>query len=139
MEKDLFIQEKERLYVELKNILARQPGPEVAEQLQVYSKNLKEKKNQMKAMKEELEMYKSQVDEYKYSLEKIDDKFSDLQDEFFEVMDNRRMVNNDMVDDDVNGVNYDVDDDGFIMEDDDDDKNNAGNKFDDGNMKVDDV
>ena len=127
------------MYVELKNILARQPGPEVAEQLQVYSKNLKEKKNQMKAMKEELEMYKSQVDEYKYSLEKIDDKFSDLQDEFFEVMDNRRMVNNDMVDDDVNGVNYDVGDNGFIMEDDDDDKNNAGNKFDDGNMKVDDV
>ena len=44
VEKDLLIQEKERLYVELKNILARQPGPEVAEQLQVYSKNLKEKK-----------------------------------------------------------------------------------------------
>ena len=52
------------------------------------------------------------------------------------------MVNNDMVDDDDNDVNYDVDNDGFIMGDDDDDKNNAGlagNKFDDGNMKVDDV
>eukprot|EP00943_MAST-04B_sp_MAST-4B-sp1_P001560 g1560.t1 len=92
VEKDLFIQEKERLYVELKNILARQPGPEVAEQLQVYSKNLKEKKHQMKAMKEELEMYKSQVDEYKYSLEKIDDQFVDLQDEYFEVMENHRML-----------------------------------------------
>ena len=33
MEKDLQIAEKEKLYVELKNILARQPGPEVAEQL----------------------------------------------------------------------------------------------------------
>jgi hypothetical protein len=29
-------QEKEKLYVELKGILARQPGPEVAEQLGVY-------------------------------------------------------------------------------------------------------
>lgn len=29
-------QEKERLYVELKGILARQPGPEVAEQLSIY-------------------------------------------------------------------------------------------------------
>lgn len=29
-------QEKERLYVELKTILARQPGPEVAEQLNMY-------------------------------------------------------------------------------------------------------
>jgi hypothetical protein len=35
-----YIQEKEKLYVELKNILARQPGPEVAEQLSVYQQNL---------------------------------------------------------------------------------------------------
>ena len=28
VEKDLLIQEKDKLYVELKNILARQPGPE---------------------------------------------------------------------------------------------------------------
>jgi hypothetical protein len=31
VEKDVVIQEKEKLYVELKNLLARQPGPEVAE------------------------------------------------------------------------------------------------------------
>lgn len=36
VEKDLLIQEREKLYVELKNILARQPGPEVAEQLSIY-------------------------------------------------------------------------------------------------------
>lgn len=30
------VQEKEKLYVELKGILARQPGPEVAEQLSIY-------------------------------------------------------------------------------------------------------
>merc|ERR1711916_268729 len=46
VEKDLLIQEKEKLYVELKNILARQPGPEVAEQLNVYQQNLKEKNRQ---------------------------------------------------------------------------------------------
>merc|ERR1711998_629329 len=54
VEKDLLIQEKEKLYVELKNILARQPGPEVAEQLSVYQTNLREKKKQMKAMAAEL-------------------------------------------------------------------------------------
>mmetsp|Transcript_20814 Transcript_20814/g.48084 ORF Transcript_20814/g.48084 Transcript_20814/m.48084 type:complete len:895 (+) Transcript_20814:173-2857(+) len=43
VEKDLLIQEKEKLYVELKNILARQPGPEVAEQLSIYQQNLREK------------------------------------------------------------------------------------------------
>ena len=35
-EKDSLIQQKEKLYVELKAILARQPGPEVAEQLSIY-------------------------------------------------------------------------------------------------------
>ena len=48
VEKELLIQEKEKLYVELKQILSRQPGPEVAEQLQVYQQTLKEKTRQMK-------------------------------------------------------------------------------------------
>lgn len=34
---------QEKLYVELKTILGRQPGPEVAEQLAVYQENLKQK------------------------------------------------------------------------------------------------
>ena len=41
-------QEKEKLYVELKHILARQPGPEVAEQLQIYQQTLKDKTKQLK-------------------------------------------------------------------------------------------
>ncbi len=61
VEKDLLIQEKEKLYMELKNILARQPGPEVAEQLSVYQANLREKTKQMKAMASELNMYQAQV------------------------------------------------------------------------------
>jgi len=36
VERDLLIAEKDKLYVECKNILARQPGPEVAEQLSAY-------------------------------------------------------------------------------------------------------
>merc|ERR1719375_2953986 len=71
VEQDLFIQEKEKLYVELKNILARQPGPEVAEQLSVYQQNLKDKLRQMKVMQSELEMYKAQVNEYKYEIERL--------------------------------------------------------------------
>merc|ERR1712139_12794 len=41
VEKENLIQEKEKLYVQLKHIIARQPGPEVAEQLAWYSQNLK--------------------------------------------------------------------------------------------------
>ena len=47
--------------VELKNILARQPGPEVAEQLSIYQQGLRDKTKSMKAMASELNMYQAQV------------------------------------------------------------------------------
>ena len=52
VEKELLIQEKEKLYMELKHILSRQPGPEVAEQLQLYQQTLKEKTKQLKVLKQ---------------------------------------------------------------------------------------
>ena len=61
VERDVALQDKEKLILELKNILARQPGPEVAMQLSVYQQNLKEKTKQMKAMAAELNMYQAQV------------------------------------------------------------------------------
>ena len=71
VEKELLIQEKEKLYMELKQILARQPGPEVAEQLSIYQQTLKEKTKQMKGMSSELNMYEAQVKEYKYEIERL--------------------------------------------------------------------
>lgn len=71
VEKDLLIQEKEKLYVELKNILARQPGPEVAEQLNIYQASLREKTKQLKAMASELNMAKANVNEHKYEIERL--------------------------------------------------------------------
>merc|ERR1712086_189653 len=88
VEKDLLIQEKEKLYVELKNILARQPGPEVAEQLAVYQQNLKEKQRQMKAMSSELEMYKSQLSEYKFEIEKLNEQMGSVKEQWFSAMRN---------------------------------------------------
>merc|ERR1712046_320249 len=61
VEKDMLIQEKEKLYVQLKNILARQPGPEVREQLEMYEENLQAKKKQMRAMQSELEHIKHRL------------------------------------------------------------------------------
>ncbi|KFO32351.1 Coiled-coil domain-containing protein 147 [Fukomys damarensis] len=63
--------EKEKLYVELKHILARQPGPEAAEQLQIYRYTLREKTKQLKVLSSELNMYESQSQEYKYEIEKL--------------------------------------------------------------------
>ena len=54
-------QETEKLYVELKNILARQPGPEVAEQVALYQGSLRDKTKQLKAMASELNMCQAQV------------------------------------------------------------------------------
>ena len=58
-EKDVLIQEKEKLYIELKNILAKQSGPEVAEKLQVYQQNLKDRAKQLKEMVGELKNYQA--------------------------------------------------------------------------------
>jgi predicted RNase H-like nuclease (RuvC/YqgF family) len=84
VEKDLLIQEKEKLYIELKNILARQPGPEVAEQLSVYQQNLREKTRQMKAMASELNMYQAQVNEYKYEIERLTRDLQDMKRRYYE-------------------------------------------------------
>eukprot|EP00775_Hariotina_reticulata_P010077 gene10077-10232_t len=78
VEKDLLIQEKEKLYVELKGILARQPGPEVAEQLSIYQASLRDKTKQLKAMASELNMYQAQVAEYKYEIERLTQELAAL-------------------------------------------------------------
>merc|ERR1712227_73729 len=78
VEKDLLIQEKEKLYVELKNILGRQPGPEVAEQLAVYQNNLKQKLQQMKAMTSELDMYKQQVMQFRHEISEVAAEMEDV-------------------------------------------------------------
>ncbi|XP_039632494.1 cilia- and flagella-associated protein 58 [Polypterus senegalus] len=71
VEKELLLQEKEKLYIELKHILARQPGPEAAEQLQIYQQTLREKTKQLKALSSELNMYESQTEDYKYEIERL--------------------------------------------------------------------
>merc|ERR1712050_682134 len=78
MEKDALIQDKEKLYVQLKNVIARQPGPEVAEQLSWYSKNLKEKTAHMKQMAAELEMYHNQVQDLRDETERYNKDFANI-------------------------------------------------------------
>ncbi len=86
VKRDLLIQEKEKLYVELKNILGRQPGPEVAEQLTLYQQNLKAKQRQMKAMTTELEMYKQQVTSSKNDIDDLNSNFASLQQDYIRRM-----------------------------------------------------
>ncbi|XP_058235991.1 cilia- and flagella-associated protein 58-like [Hemibagrus wyckioides] len=83
VEKELLLQEKEKLYVELKHILARQPGPEAAEQLQIYQQTLREKTKQLKVLSSELNMYESQTQEYKYEIERLAGELQNVKKKYF--------------------------------------------------------
>eukprot|EP00049_Salpingoeca_infusionum_P018965 m.359526 g.359526 ORF g.359526 m.359526 type:complete len:867 (-) comp18604_c0_seq1:381-2981(-) len=84
VEKEVRLQEKERQYVELKQILARQPGPEVAEQLQVYQQAVKDKNKQLKALASEVSVYQAQVDEFKYEMERLGRELQETKKKYFD-------------------------------------------------------
>merc|ERR1719188_1491689 len=84
VEKDSLIQEKEKLYVQLKNIIARQPGPEVAEQLAWYSQNLKDKTTHMKQMASELQMYHTQVQDLRDDIDRHNRDFNSVKQAYFQ-------------------------------------------------------
>jgi chromosome segregation ATPase len=89
-EKDKLIQSKEKLYVELKAILARQPGPEVAEQLSIYQDNLSEKQKQLKAMTAELNVHRQQVSDLKLDQESLHTQLSQTKKRYFSIRQKQR-------------------------------------------------
>jgi len=84
VEKDLLLGEKEKLFLEAKNILAAQPGPEVAEQVAAMQSSLQTKTKQMKAMAAELNMYHAQVHEYKDDIERLTRELEQMKRRYFE-------------------------------------------------------
>jgi chromosome segregation ATPase len=80
---DLLIQEKEKVYVELKSIIARQPGPEVEEQILVYQQTLKDKIKQHVSMDEELDLYRQQVSQFKEDILSIDGELTKVKKRWF--------------------------------------------------------
>jgi chromosome segregation ATPase len=81
--RDKEIQDKEKLYVDLRRVLARQPGSEAAEQLRLYAATLREKQGKFKQMKVELKMYQAKVYEYKHDLQKISQDLALVKLEYF--------------------------------------------------------
>lgn len=70
-DKEKLIKKKEKLFMELKNILARQPGPEVYEQIQIYQSSLKDKSSQLKKMLAELKDAQSKASAHQYEINRI--------------------------------------------------------------------
>jgi hypothetical protein len=75
-EKDALILEKERLYGELKALLARRP--EAAQQAALYAAALRDKTRQLKALAGELNMARAQVAEHKYEIGRLQEELGAL-------------------------------------------------------------
>ncbi|VDM16853.1 unnamed protein product, partial [Hydatigera taeniaeformis] len=84
LEKEIQIQKKECLYVELKQVLARQPGPEIAEQLVIYEKSLREKMAAMKVITAQMEKHDASIKDYTLQIEKLDNELLDAKKAYFE-------------------------------------------------------
>lgn len=55
----------------------------MAEKLQVYQQNLKERTNQLKEMVKELKNYQSQVNAYKFEIERLDKQIGSVKELYF--------------------------------------------------------
>ncbi|KAI8819407.1 uncharacterized protein EV422DRAFT_111653 [Fimicolochytrium jonesii] len=93
VEKELIINQKEKLYKEVKDVLQRQPGPEVMEELRVVREAVRSKVKECKALASELNMYHSQVNEYKYEIERVNRELQELKKKYYESR-RKRGVNN---------------------------------------------
>ena len=82
-DKSDLIKQKEKLFMELKNILARQPGSEIHGQLVKYKEMLKEKSGQMKKILGELKSAKEQVDIHKLEVDRIKSDIHKLKKRYF--------------------------------------------------------
>uniref|UniRef100_A0A803VLJ3 Cilia and flagella associated protein 58 n=1 Tax=Ficedula albicollis TaxID=59894 RepID=A0A803VLJ3_FICAL len=78
IEKEFLLQEKEKLYVDLRRMLARQPGPEATEQLQQYRNILRDKTKQIKVLSSELSVCETQSKEYKHEIERLNNELLEV-------------------------------------------------------------
>lgn len=91
-ERDAQLAEKERMYVELKAMLARQPGPEIAEALTHYQHLLAERTRQLKALASETQMYQAQVGELKFETERLTKQLIEAKRQYFELRNKEKMA-----------------------------------------------
>jgi len=76
--KDKLIQEKEKLYIDLKKIVAREPREEVLDQLEVFEGKIKDYKKQIKLMEDDLELERTKYESYKYEHQGINEELQSL-------------------------------------------------------------
>lgn len=83
--KEFTIAEKETVYVELREILARQPGPEAAEQLHEFQRSLKCKTKQLKRLSAELNMTEASMASQNVEISKLNSDLRDYKAKYLEL------------------------------------------------------
>ncbi|KAK9915507.1 hypothetical protein WJX75_000051 [Coccomyxa subellipsoidea] len=78
VEKDARIQEQEKIYLELKAILARQPGPEAALHISALQAQLREKQKQLEGLVGELNMEQAQADQHRDAIARLQKEHVEL-------------------------------------------------------------
>ena len=84
VKKNGIIQDHEKRLLDMDKVLARQPGPEMAEQLIFYQNDVSTKIKQMKAMASELNMHQTQINEYKREIENLETELLNFKKKYFE-------------------------------------------------------
>ncbi|TPX37647.1 hypothetical protein SmJEL517_g00778 [Synchytrium microbalum] len=84
VEKELAVQQAQRLYNEVKLSLQRQPGPEIIEELRIVRSALKGKVAEAKSLASELNMYHSQSNEAGFTIEKLGQELQELKRKYYE-------------------------------------------------------
>ncbi|XP_044753434.1 cilia- and flagella-associated protein 58-like [Coccinella septempunctata] len=78
VERERQLKEVQRLYLNLRQVLAQQPSPSVKEELNKTQKALRLRGNKLKCLVSELNMAEYQAKEYQISLQKVTDELKDL-------------------------------------------------------------
>ncbi|KAJ8415994.1 hypothetical protein AAFF_G00380160, partial [Aldrovandia affinis] len=81
-ETEMLLQRRQESCVELKHILARQPGPEVAEQIQVYNQTMRGKKRKLKAVRSDVNTCVSQTHESKNKIEMLNHELRNIKNKY---------------------------------------------------------
>ncbi|KAL3815438.1 hypothetical protein ACHAXA_009183 [Cyclostephanos tholiformis] len=84
VKKNGIIRDHEKRQLDMEKDLARQPGPEMAEQLLFYQNDVSTKIKQMKAMASELNMHQTQINEYKREIENLETEVLNYKKKYFE-------------------------------------------------------
>ncbi|KAH7819620.1 putative flagellar associated protein [Monocercomonoides exilis] len=83
MKKNLELEEKEKMYDHLKEVLKRQPGVEASKQLNALQAAMRERTKQLKALAAELNFAHAQMEEYQYELQSKTQENQEMKEKYF--------------------------------------------------------